>query len=438
MNWSRFGITCAAVVMLSGFAAAQDRSSDPSLREIKHELQRLREQREQDRQRIEELEEKLKGVERASEQKEEEQKKASSTLDRILPELRSLRPGGDRFLLVGYGFGQYHWDRDSSSNSFSAGFNPIFLFRPTDWVLFDAELEVKLPEDAETEVNLEFAQANILLTDYATLVAGKSLLPFGEFVERLHPPWINKLVTHPLPFREGDEGGLLPFAAIGAQLRGGVPLGYGSGATVDYTVYIANSPHFTSNSALSGQFTFNNNDVNHGKAYGARLGVQPLPIEQGWGRLRLGVSTFDGKWNGDDDTATTGLPPTNGDLWFTSWGLDTVYQRGPAEIRGEYVFTRRSMPSNGPDKREGWYVQAAYKLAEIGVPYLERTEVVGRYSGQNQREATEDLVPHPRQISLGVDYWFTPSIVWKLEYDRDIPRDAPNNDEIQTQIAVGF
>lgn len=440
MNWLRFGIGFFAVLTLSGFAAAQDRSSDPaSLKEVRQELRRLREQREQDRQHIEELERKLQAMEKAEADRAGEQQKTTSTVDRVLGELRSLRPGGDRFLIVGNAVGEYRWDRNSSTNSFAAGFSPIFLFRPTDWILFESELEVKLPDDAETEVNLEYAQVDITLTDYATLVAGKSLLPFGEFIERIEPKWINKLVSVPLPFREGDEGGLLPFSTIGAQLRGGIELGYGRGTYVDYTAYIANSPHFTS-TELNGQFTFNNSDVSPAKAYGARIGVQPLPLENEWGRLRLGASTFDGKWSADVEDGS----PTSTDHWFTSWGVDGVYQLGPATLRGEYIFTRRALPAGedgapqGDDKREGWYVQGSYKLAEIGVPYLERTELVARYSSQNQREAVGDLVPHPRQVALGIDYWLTPSIVWKVEYDRDLPRDAPNNDEIQTQIAVGF
>jgi DNA-binding transcriptional MerR regulator len=423
-HWVRVGVAIAAVALLCDTAVAQGKPSGAaSLKEIRQELEQLREQRQQDRQRIEELEQKLKAMEESTSQQEANQKRL---VDRILPEMRSLLPGTDRFMLSGYGFATYHWNDNENSNSFSAGFNPIFLFRPTDWILFESELEVKLPEDAETEVNLEYGQADIFLTDYATLVAGKSLLPFGEFIERLHPAWVNKLVSHPLPFREADEGGVLPFSDIGAQLRGGVPLAYGLGTRVEYTVYVANGPRYESDE-VGAPFTSNNVDINHGKAFGARLGLEPLPIDQNFGRLHLGVSTYDGTW---DD---------GGDLWLTSWGLDAAYQLGPAELRGEYVFTRRSMPQDvGDDKREGWYVQGAYKLAEVGVPYIERTELVVRYSGQNQLQAPEGFLPHPRQVALGIDYWFTPSVVWKLEYDRDLPRDAPDNNEIRTQIAVGF
>ena len=91
------------------------------------------------------------------------------------------------------------------------------------------------------------------------------------------------------------------------------------------------------------------------------------------------------------------------------------------------------------DRREGWYVQAAYKLARLQMPHLSRMELVARYSGLNQRAVTdEELLPHPRQVAFGLDYWLTPSVVGKLEYDRDLPRDAPNDDVVRGQIAVGF
>jgi len=293
--------------------------------------------------------------------------------------------------------------------------------------LFEAEPEFELRDDGGTEINLEYTQADIFLNDYVTAVGGKFLLPFGDFIQQLHPSWVNKLASNPLPFREAGEGGLLPFSDVGAQLRGGARLFGHEGVDIDYTVFVANGPRFESDE-LGATFTANNIDSNRGKGYGARLAVYPLPLAADLGRLKLGVSTFDGKW---DDS---------GSLWFTSWGVDTAYQLNELELRGEYLQTRREMPSDtGNDNREGWYVQAAYKLGKLPVPYLNRVEVVARHSGVNRRAVTDsELVPHPRQVAVGVDYWLTPSVVAKLEYDHELPRDAENDDALRAQIAVGF
>jgi hypothetical protein len=264
-----------------------------------------------------------------------------------------------------------------------------------------------------------------------TVVAGKFLLPFGEFIERQHQVWINKLVSRPLPFREGDEGGLLPFSELGVQVRGGIPLGYGEGARAEYALYVTNGPRFASDER-GAFFGANNTDQNRAKGYGARLGVELLPYDAGLGRLRLGASTFDGQWGVHDK------------LWFTSWGVDGVYQNGPLALRGEYLQTRRAMPTGiADDKREGWYFQAAYLLQALAVPYLDHTELIVRYSGQNQNALTADALAagflrNPRLVAVGLDYWLAPSVVWKLEYDRNLPAQARDSHALLTQFAVGF
>jgi hypothetical protein len=75
----------------------------------------------------------------------------------------------------------------------------------------------------------------------------------------------------------------------------------------------------------------------------------------------------------------------------------------------------------------------------LRVPYIDRVGLVARYSRQDRRAVTSDeFLPHPRQVSVGFDYWLTSSVAFKFEYDRDIPESAPNNNEIHTQLAVGF
>jgi hypothetical protein len=407
-----------------------------SLDSLEREIRELRQQNERNQQQIKELERTV------GELKSQPAQPAAATPAGAAPaeaqaKSEDLRPdlvrraldrylGEHRFMIAGYGFAQYHWDDNANHNTFSGGFNPIFLFRLNDRLLFSAELEVKLPEDAETEVNLEFAQADYLVNDYLTVAAGKFLLPFGDFIEHLHPPWINKLVTPPLPFREGDEGGILPFTELGVQARGGVPLGYADDADFDYTVYAGNGPRYDGDGTVGDPFVTNNDDINRTKGFGARIGVRPLPPEWNAGRFRLGASTYDGSWD------------SSGGQWLTTWGLDSVYQYRGAELRGEYLSTHRQLAGKSADDREGWYIQGSYALAEVVPDPWSRFEFVARYTGQNQRQAPEGQLPHPRQVSLGLDYWITPSVVWKLEYDRDIPRDASDNNEIFSELAVGF
>lgn len=354
--------------------------------------------------------------------------------------------GPNRFLLTGWGATRYNWNSEENSNTFLATFVPIFLYRFNDSLLFEGELELELEDDGSTEVELEYAQIDWVLNDYSTLVAGKYLLPFGEFIERLHPAWINKMATSPLIYREG--GGILPFTALGAQVRGGVDLGYGLGTHAGYTVYIANGPRYESDEG-GAPFVANNVDINRNKAFGARLEMFPLPLDWEAGWLRFGGSTYNGKW----DEA--------GEQWFTSWGLDGLYWYDDFELRGEFISTRRALDGPQNDLRDGWYLQASYQLASLLPSPLDRLELVARYAEMNNRfpqeEEEEDddehvefgrvfsggddsgeLLNRPREISIGLDYWITPSFVAKVEYDRIIPRGEPTNDQIWVELALGF
>ena len=121
-------------------------------------------------------------------------------------------------------------------------------------------------------------------------------------------------------------------------MRGAIPLGYGEGTRAEYSLYVTNGPRFASD-VRGAFFATNNTDQNRAKGYGARLGFELLPYDAGLGRLRLGASTFDGQWG------------VHSKLWFTSWGIDSVYQNGPVALRGEYLQTHRDMPTGLPDDR---------------------------------------------------------------------------------------
>jgi hypothetical protein len=399
-------------------------------KELLQEIEQLHQQNLQNEERIKQLEQKVNQLQASQEEQTKQvEAKVEEASGSIVSRAVDRYFGQDRFVLTGYGFARYNWNDNENSNSFLAGFNPIFLYRLNDEILFEGEVEFGLESNGDTHVHLEYAQIDYLLNDYATLVAGEYLLPFGEFIERLHPAWINRLVTHPLPFREGDEGGLLPFSDVGLQVRGGVPLGYGIGTHLGYTVYLANGPRYESDDP-GALFVNNQVDSNRNKAVGARLDVYPLPLDWKVGWLQLGGSTYDGKWDSE------------GTQWFTSWGLDWFYWYKEFQLRGEYVSTRRALEGPTNDTRNGWYIQGSYQLASLAPAPLDRLELVTRYSRQDQRfvpeDGDEEFLPHPRQVSIGLNYWITPSFAAKLEYDRDIPNGAENNNEIWTELALGF
>lgn len=428
-------VIVVALMALGGASLARSPmalAASSEVQQLREEIRRLREENERNRKRTEELERKVEQLEtKATPQPKEIEKQVAAEVEKqtaSAPRRYMERYlGENRFVLTGWGAASYEWKRNENANSFLTTLAPILLYRVTDRVLFEAEPEFELTDEGDTEVNLEYAQADVFLNDYGTFVAGKFLLPFGEFIQQLHPAWINKLVSFPLPFQEDEEGGLLPFSDLGVQVRGGFRLAGREGLNVEYTGFVANGPRFESDD-VGARFETNNVDVNRGKGFGARAALSYLPADGRFGNAKLGFSTYDGTWNGGNGR------------WFTSWGTDVAYRVDQLELRGEYLRTWREMPDAVmTDRREGWYAQAAYRLARLRVPHLDRMEVVARYSGLDQRAVTdEELLPHPRELALGLDYWLTPSVVAKLEYDRELPRGAPNDHVIRGQFAVGF
>jgi hypothetical protein len=219
------------------------------------------------------------------------------------------------------------------------------------------------------------------------------------------------------------------------------PLLYGAeailGQDVDYTTWVANGPSFDSAlpTPVVGQSLNPENNIavnTNGRAFGTRIRVYPFPLDAGLGRLELGASTYDGKWQGS--------------RWFNAWGVDFAYLNNDLQTRGEFVQTYRQMPAgSGSDNRQSWYVQAGYFLQHLpslglGQDFdnaVHRLELLTRYSGVNRRAIVADEMstipaigftgspsifsPHAREVALGVDYWIEPSIVWQTEFDFELP-----------------
>src|SRR5713101_3721410 len=146
--------------------------AEPGLRQeleaLKAQLEHDRMQMEQDRQRIEQLERQFESVEVKSEQKSKvlEEKITKQALSQpTFKQYLDRFAGEHRLSIVGYGFGTFEWQERANTNTFAAGLEPIFLYRLGDRLLFEGDLELKL-EDTQTEVDLEYAQADYLLNDY--------------------------------------------------------------------------------------------------------------------------------------------------------------------------------------------------------------------------------------------------------------------------------
>ncbi len=337
----------------------------------------------------------------------------------------------NRFLLTGYGFTTFE-DSDSTEASFNSAFVPIFLYRISDEFLFEAEVEFEF-EDEELETGLEYAQLDWLVNDRLTVVMGRFLTPFGTFIERIHPAWINKLPTFPLPYQH--DRSLIPFNQTGLQLRGGVPLGEGN-RRFNYSVFLSNGLRIPQAHGEEGTeseaseagaddegeelLSFGGASSNTGDlAAGGRISVVPAR------GFEIGISSFEGSY---DDA---------GELDSSMTGFDFAYHHDLFDLRAEWLDTETDrLAGDGStlpaQEADSWYLQASVRLSIIPVYALNKVEAVGRFANLAWAGNSID------QTSFGINYYFTGSTVLRAAWERteESERDAEN--AVIAMFAVGF
>lgn len=353
-------------------------------------------------------------------------------LENLKAEVKGLIPGSTKFLLAGYGTGSYI-AKSGEDPFFDATFNGFFLWKMTDRLFFEGELEFEF-EDGMTTTNLEIAQASYLLNDYMTIGVGRFLNPMNYFVERQHMGWVNKFPDKPLAVYDG----LLPESELGIQLRGVIPIGP---TKLEYAGYLANAPGLiTMPDDLSelGMLDFDN-DANAGGhlAVGGHVGFIPIPqIEVGYGIQRSMV--------GPRDHAVENILQS-ADFNFVA---DSPTLKGLINFRaqwvwshiGRFVYDPMGTQGFGPvafsTNPNGGYVQLAYRPTGFG-NVIKNFEPVVRYDRFNQLHTPVGF--DEERWSFGLDYWLTASAVIKAAYEVDNKNNgARDQNAFMMQVAVGF
>ncbi len=344
------------------------------------------------------------------------------------------RPGTTGFLAAGFATTGFV-DFDDNDSTFGASFTPVFLWKFTDNLMVEAELDLSLG-DGTTEVELEYIQILYTVNDYVTVGAGKFLTPFGMFWERLHPSWINKLPDAPLSMR---HTGLVPPTTVGVQVRGVIPI---DSMKLNYAFFVGNGPSLaTEDLDHLGNLEYENFIDNNGnKAFGGRLGFQPFPeLEIGYSAYFAKVGSSGSEFRNVDATLhgpylayVSPIPALAGSIdvrfeWTWSDVDDASYDLG-GTVTPPIVFDNR---------RSGGYAQVAYRPSLSGVSFLEDLEFVFRF------DRIDNAAGHPDAIdrngyTVGLNYWLEPNSVVKLAFRFDDPEGGEKNDGLMIQWTVGF
>ncbi|PHR62822.1 MAG: hypothetical protein COA47_01830 [Robiginitomaculum sp.] len=350
-------------------------------------------------------------------------------------------PSDSKWHLAGYADVGFVGSNGPNADSFVTGkFNPSFHFQYKDKLIFESELEFLTTSDGKTEIELEYSQVDLFLNDNMTLVMGKFLSPIGQFQERLHPSWINRIQGAPAGF---GHDGIQPASDTGFQLRGIIPL---AKSKWTYAIAVGNGPRTNSEGGVA--FEGVGRDDNRNKSVGGRVGFFPTPY------LEIGGSYLTTRVNGYMGPGAPGLilgGPI--DARYELWGFDASLTKGALAARVEYLSSNRDMlfsstledpagillPELG---MEAWYGQVSYRLSKIGdSDFIHKLEPVIRYgefriSGQNELEEENAQ----NRLNIGLNYWLSPTIVTKagLEW-RDFTVAGVDSETLyQFQMAYGF
>lgn len=331
----------------------------------------------------------------------------------------SPKPGNSRFLIRGYSDATF-MSNDEETTFGNARFVPLFLYKQSEKLFFEGELEFGM-EDGEIELAVEYANFYYSLSPNVNFRAGKILIPFGIFFDRLHPSWINRLPTNPLGY---GHDGLLPTSDIGAEIRGASYLG---GMKFNYSVYVTNGPRIEDGEEEAEEVGMivhePDEDNNNNKAIGGRIGLFPLRDQS----LELGFSAQSAKLGNRDSELE--------DIGALLYAFDWTYVRkvsflsGVIDLKGQvnfinlddqvYTIEEDSVTEtySFENKSNSSFFQLGYRPT-FGNQLVRNLELVGRYSTLNAPEGAP-WESENTQLTLGLNYWIDWRTAIKLAYQMD-------------------
>ena len=362
-----------------------------------------------------------------------------SEIQALKDNLSLSQPGTSNFHIAGdgeVGFTAAHGDK----STFDASIAPLILWQPTPKILIEAAADIGISTDdqgnSSTSFDLTLANINFLLNDYMNVGGGLFVVPFGVYHRHFDPPWINKFPDDPLPFA---DGGIAPSEEVGAFIDGVVPLN--SNSKITYDAYVTNGPNLITNDPdAAGQLNFDDyTDLNNNKAVGGRIGFLPV------GHVEMGYSIMGAQVNPDHFEHTNAL------LQAVDLNVrhDVDFLKGTIDFRAEWVWSQVGKatydgdgsqgfgPTSFNNDRNGGYVQLCYRPSQFDNKIIKNLEFVSRYDRLTSSHSvpggdTED------RVTLGVDYWITPAIVFKTAYEFDEKKVGDNQNAFLVQVGFGL
>ncbi len=370
-----------------------------------------------------------------------------STQTELNKKILSDAPGNTKFVLTGagwFGFSANHKE-GVKFNFNSYGFAPVFLWRLSDKLFFESEIEID-----NGEFELEFAKLSYSLNEYMTIGAGRMLSPFGAYGERWEPAFVERFPNDPVtagePYLPG--GTHLNWGAImGVDVRGGIPLG---NAKMNYSLFISNGPSLTSDGEEAGMIDYENlDDNNSNKEIGGRIGLLPISNSS----LEIGISAKHGKAGNVTEVAYK-------NIGATAFAVDWNYVKSISSlksvigVRGQFntvtvdkanYLDDTGSPYTFDNTMKNYYAQFSFRPALSDNNFLKNIEFLYRY---NSLTAPKDAEWGPKDAAgnggrvtrsdFGLAYWLSWKTGLRMAYETTTMPGETKSNEFLVRFVMGF
>lgn len=362
-------------------------------------------------------------------------------------------PGNTKMVLTGvawFGFKANLNDPSKTTvkNSFNTyGFSPMFLWKLSDKIFFESEIEIN-----NGAMELEFAKLSFALNKYMTIGAGRMLTPFGAYGERWEPVHIERFPnSHLLPNDDllPDDTHLYYGAIMGVDVRGGIPLGT---AKMNYSLYISNGPLLSKdeNGNPTGVIQYENllDENNNNKEVGGRIGLLPLSNSS----LEIGFSAKHGI-AGDRGTVY-------GKTGATGYAVDLSYVKSieaiksTINIRGQFnslkvdkanYYLTDSTTYTFDNTMTNYFAQFSIRPSMAQIKFLKKTELLFRYNaltspkdalwGAKDKNGNGGTIT---RTDIGLCYWLNWKTGLRLAYETTATPDGTHINEFLANFVYGF
>lgn len=352
-----------------------------------------------------------------------------NTLDDVANSSHSV--GQNKFAVFGNAEAKYRATKGESSFG-DISFKPIFLWRISDKLFAEAEIEIETG-DGVANLGLEYANMCYMVNPYLILHAGRFLPKFGAYRGREGEAFLNRFASDPTGFGDGGIGAMNE-TGIGAE--GGLPFG---SINVLYDFYVSNGPQLLTDPDNAGQFEYEAYTGNNkSSAVGGRIAILPFSNSS----LEIGYSFQSKSKTGEVGTLYQNVGVNMQAVDLNYFGHLTGI-KSDIRIIGEWKhqktdnaiykdatnqdFTFYNSPTS-------YYGCVTLRPSHVDNKFVSNLEIAGRYSYFNRPSAAPWGGTNDEKVELALDYWLKWNCLVKFCYVKQ--KDNPS--VFNAQFVFGF